>query len=71
MSLRYPPMPEWTIKLTRFLLDVGTPYNRPSSVESERKQRIRAELFGWSFLAVAVLVGVYTADKVARNHNWL
>lgn len=62
MSLRYPPLGSFGKTVLRFLLNSGTGYNRPVSVEGERwrikRQRMRRMLVGVMVVVLGGWLGV-------------
>ncbi len=64
MSSRYPPLKQWAAKLNDLMLNSGTPYSRPVSVEDERRRRKRRGILRLLSIVVGVSVVFGSVFKV-------
>lgn len=65
MSIRYNPSSKVKEWITRKLFCIETPYNRPTSVEGERKRLIRRRIRKWALAIVFGLLATWFGSKWA------
>ncbi|RXK39394.1 hypothetical protein M231_03347 [Tremella mesenterica] len=67
MSLRYPPMSRLKENLFVYFLCMGVPYNRPVSVEDERRKRRRGEMISWVLWMIGITIVGYGLWVLIEN----